>query len=82
MALDRDAALRSTSWGLFQIMGLNHQRANFNSVDEMINAMSKTEAHQLRAFAKCEGATVSHLGKLESILPCDEKLSFGGCKRD
>jgi len=51
MALDRGAALRSASWGLFQIMSFNHQSSNFNSVDEMVDAMSKTEGHQLRAFA-------------------------------
>lgn len=51
MALDRDAALRSTSWGLFQIMGFNHQSANFNSVDAMVDAMFKTEERQLQAFA-------------------------------
>jgi len=32
-------------------MGFNHQSSNFNSVDEMVDAMSKTEGHQLRAFA-------------------------------
>lgn len=51
MALDRDAALRSTSWGLFQIMGFNHQFANFDSVGAMVDAIFKTEERQLQAFA-------------------------------
>jgi len=29
----------------------------------------------------CGGVAISHLGKLEAILSCDEKLSFGGCNR-
>ncbi len=51
MALDRIAALKATSWGLFQIMGFNYQTAGFNSVDNMINAMYKSEGEQLKAFA-------------------------------
>jgi hypothetical protein len=51
MALDRDAALKSTSWGLFQIMGFNYQTAGFDSVDSMIKAMYKSEGEQLKAFA-------------------------------
>lgn len=51
MALDRNAALKSTSWGLFQIMGFNYQTAGFNSVDSLINAMYKSEGEQLKAFA-------------------------------
>ena len=51
MALDSDAALKSTSWGLFQIMGFNYQTAGFNSVGSMIKAMYKSEGEQLKAFA-------------------------------
>jgi peptidoglycan hydrolase-like protein with peptidoglycan-binding domain len=50
MALDRDAALESTSWGLFQIMGFNFSTAGFGSVSAMIAAMFLTEGEQLKAF--------------------------------
>lgn len=51
MALDRESALSSASWGMFQIMGFNSTPAGFNSVDAMVNTMFKTEAEHLRAFA-------------------------------
>ncbi|EKE77437.1 N-acetylmuramidase domain-containing protein [Gallaecimonas xiamenensis] len=50
MALDREAALKSASWGRFQIMGFNYQLAGFNSVEEMVKAMFASEAKQLAAF--------------------------------
>ena len=50
MALDREAALRSTSWGLFQIMGFNFGDAGFSSVSTMVAAMFLTEGEQLKAF--------------------------------
>ena len=50
VALDRQAALLSASWGRFQIMGFNHQVAGFNTVQGLINAMYKSERAQLDAF--------------------------------
>ncbi len=47
LALDRDAALMSTSWGLGQILGLNASEAGFPSVDDMIQGMSGSEDGQL-----------------------------------
>ena len=49
-ALDRDAALRATSWGRFQILGNNFRQAGFTSVQGFINAMHKSERAQLDAF--------------------------------
>lgn len=48
--LDRGAALRSASWGLFQIMGANFGACGFDSVDRYVEAMKKSESEQLRAF--------------------------------
>jgi hypothetical protein len=53
-----------------------------NAVHERGVLISFPEERKGSIKLVCEGATVSHLGKLESILSCDEKLSFGGCKRD
>lgn len=48
--LDRQAALKSTSWGAFQIMGFNYKHCGFNTVQEFVNAMYKSEYSQLLAF--------------------------------
>lgn len=48
--IDPRAALRSCSWGLPQIMGFNHLKAGFNSVEEMIEAMKRGEREQLLAL--------------------------------
>jgi len=50
LALERAAALRSTSWGAFQIMGFNHAPAGFAEVEEFVAAMVSGEAAQLDAF--------------------------------
>lgn len=50
VALDRDAALKSASWGKFQIMGFNHAAAGFPNLQHFINAMHKSEGAQLNAF--------------------------------
>lgn len=40
-ALDRDAAMQSASWGLFQVMGFNWKAAGFKSLQAFVNAMYK-----------------------------------------
>ena len=47
---DRDAALRSASWGMFQIMGDNYRAAGFGDVESYVKAMVSGEAAQLDAF--------------------------------
>lgn len=51
MALDRTAALKSASWGLFQILGSNFQAAGFASVDDFVATMKESEGAQLKAFS-------------------------------
>ncbi len=48
--LNRDAALRSASWGAFQIMGDNCTLAGFGDVEDFVAAMVAGEAGQLMAF--------------------------------
>lgn len=48
--LDRAAALKSTSWGKFQIMGFNHAAAGYDDLEAFVAAMGLTERHQLDAF--------------------------------
>lgn len=67
MQLDRDAALKSASWGLFQIMGFNHVAAGFSTVSAFVDAMKQSEGAQLMAFVnfvKSEGM----VGKLLLIM--------------
>lgn len=49
-ALDRDAGLKSASWGKFQIMGMNYVAAGFASIQDFVNAMYDSEAAHLKAF--------------------------------
>ncbi|MDU4300256.1 MAG: N-acetylmuramidase family protein [Eikenella corrodens] len=52
MGIDKTAGMAAASWGLFQIMGFNHQAAGFDSVDEFVDAMKQSEGQQLQAFAR------------------------------
>lgn len=48
--IDRDCALQSCSWGMFQLMGFNFKECGFTSVQAFVNAMYKSEDAQLDAF--------------------------------
>jgi hypothetical protein len=50
IACDRNAALRSASWGMFQIMGDNFKVAGFADVEAFVQAMVSGEAAHLDAF--------------------------------
>ena len=50
--LDRDAALRSASWGAFQIMGDNCKICGFSNVEDFVKAMVAGEPEQLDAFVE------------------------------
>lgn len=50
IALDKEAALKSASWGLGQIMGFNFMSAGYSSVEAMVAAMSESEGNQLVAM--------------------------------
>jgi hypothetical protein len=49
--LDRNAALKSTSWGIGQVMGFNYNAAGFGSIDEMVTRVVQDEDAQLLALA-------------------------------
>jgi hypothetical protein len=50
-AIDEEAALLSTSWGLGQIMGSNYKLAGCASVREMLSEACESEAGQVRQMA-------------------------------
>lgn len=52
MALDEPAAVKSASWGLFQIMGFNYASCGFDHVEEFVADMQDSEARQIDAFVK------------------------------
>jgi hypothetical protein len=50
MAIERQAALKSASWGKGQVMGFNHLAAGFACVDHMVDAFAESELHQVRGM--------------------------------
>jgi hypothetical protein len=50
IALDREAALDSASWGLGQVLGSNFEVAGFQDVEDMVDKMVRSERHQLLAM--------------------------------
>lgn len=50
VALDRNAALQSASWGKFQVMGFNWELVGRRSLQAFINAQYLSEAEHLRDF--------------------------------
>ncbi len=66
-ALDRDAALRSASWGMFQIMGDNFRAAGFGDVEAFVAAMMESEDRHLDAFC----AFVNARGLVRALARCD-----------
>ena len=52
MALDSEAAIWSTSWGLGQVMGFNAERAGFEGQEHMVELMSASEDAQLLGMVR------------------------------
>ncbi|SEW37372.1 N-acetylmuramidase family protein [Chitinophaga arvensicola] len=50
MKIQETAALKSASYGMFQIMGFNHKATGFDNVYGMINAFTISEDEQLKGF--------------------------------
>jgi len=50
--IDDTAALESTSWGAFQVMGLHWRRLGYASVQSFVAAMAAGESQQLDAFTR------------------------------
>lgn len=50
LQMDKEAALKSCSWGKYQIMGSNFAAAGYDSVDAFVADMCESEGYQLDAF--------------------------------
>lgn len=67
ISIDRECALLSASYGLFQLMGFNYKVAGYSNVESYVKAMSVSEHNQLLAiigFIKAD--KVLHKAILES----------------
>lgn len=68
MALDEAAALKSCSWGRFQLMGFNHEACGFPTVQAFVRAMVEGEPAQLAAFVRL---VTANRGLLEALRKAD-----------
>jgi len=50
--IHKAAAMESASWGIFQIMGYHYKKVGYNSVEDYVKAMKKSERFHLMAFGK------------------------------
>lgn len=48
--IHKEAAMKSASWGAFQIMGFNFRACGFTSVEAMVATFEKDEYEQLKGF--------------------------------
>lgn len=62
-ALDPEAAYKATSFGMFQILGKNHNVVGFETAAELARFVSQSEANQVEIFARW----VEHEGLLQSL---------------
>jgi hypothetical protein len=75
-AIDAATAPQAASWGLFQIMGMNHAAAGFDDVDAFVAAMNRSEAAQLDAFAAFLVDTSSGGRSLRDLLAARDWPAF------
>lgn len=52
LTIDSHLAMLSTSFGLYQIMGFNHEVVGYPTVEEFVSAMKESESKQIKAFCK------------------------------
>lgn len=50
--INKQAALMSASWGMFQIMGFNHKACGYMSIDQFISDMYRSEKDHLNAAVR------------------------------
>jgi len=67
--LNREAALKSASWGKFQLMGFNYKLCGFTSLQDFINAMYKSEEEHLKAFVNF----IKNVGLIDELQRLDWK---------
>lgn len=76
LTIDRDCALASTSWGLFQIMGFNYADCGYPSVEAYVADMKQNEKLQLQSFVKF--IQQNNRGALWTALKAKDWTTFAG----
>ncbi len=66
-ALDPETAVAATSWGTFQLLGMNYRGAGYGSATEFIAAITRSEVAQARAFI----SYVQSIGALDELQRLD-----------
>lgn len=64
--LDEPAALKSASWGMFQILGENHVAAGYATVEAFVDGMMTSPQKHLEAFVRFIGANTNLLASIRS----------------
>jgi hypothetical protein len=64
--LDRDAALKSCSWGAFQVMGAFWEDMGYKNVDELVNECMESADGQLQLFRRYLKMNPSALAALKA----------------
>ncbi|MDW6001868.1 N-acetylmuramidase family protein [Vibrio mangrovi] len=67
ITLDREAALKSASYGRYQIMGFNHQTAGYDDVESFVRDMFLAERHHLMAFVNFIKSNPKLLSSIQSL---------------
>ena len=52
VSIDRECALQSASWGLFQIMGFHYKTLGYTTIQDFINAQYRSEYSQMETFIR------------------------------
>ncbi|WP_323870132.1 N-acetylmuramidase family protein [Xenorhabdus szentirmaii] len=71
-SLNKVAALKSASWGKFQILGSNHITSGYSSVEEFVLDLSRSEKNHLKAFVNF----IQSNKKLHNAIVNKDWLSF------
>ena len=78
--LDEEAAMKSISMGLAQIMGFNYDKIGYGSVKEMFENMSNSIKSQLDAFFLALSYKDNNTGKsCLNSLKVNDYIAFAGC---
>ena len=72
IAVHKDAALQSASYGLFQIMGSNYRLAGKNSAQELVDSFTANEGEHLKGFV----SFVTNNPILRSALAANDWATF------
>lgn len=72
--IDQQAAIYATSFGLFQIMGFNHEFAGFSDMSSFYNAMLQSETNHLNAFVSFNKKYVK--GRLQAYLAKEDWANY------